>query len=272
MQDAGDDAQLVLQQVTAGGGSLTFRSSTAAADLGGNSGSGSSSITVSRGSSDCTSFDFPVLLDGSSKHGNISARLLLPKVGLTLRLQDPILVHVPLLISLVTTSINVSSDYKPFKLGVSLSKPAPSGGASVQLILGEQGAAKVCTCSCVLHSLQCTGLQGEQQHACRTLDACTHQAVALISNQQPSFCRVPAGYASVRSKHGTFGQQLLCCSAGHTQADWHRLAAAPCGRRPVQDSSYHSVTVDYDAFSLSCRWSRTLCSGQRGLQEGATSH
>jgi hypothetical protein len=163
LQDAGDDAQLVLQQVTAGGGSLTFRSSTAAADLSSNS--GSSSNTVSRGSSDCTSFDFPVLLDGSSKHGNISARLLLPKAGLTLRLQDPILVHVPLLISLVTTSINVSSDYKPFKLGVSLTKPAPAGGASVQLILGEQGAAKVCTCSCVLHSLQCIGLQDQQQHA-----------------------------------------------------------------------------------------------------------
>jgi hypothetical protein len=39
----------------------------------------------------------------------------------------------------------------------------------------------------------------------------------------------------------------------------------------LQDSSYHSVTVYHDAFSLSCRCSRTLCSGQRGLQEGATS-
>lgn len=161
MQDAGDDAQLVLQQATAGGGSLTFNSSSAgAADLG-SSDSSSSTGRSSQGSSDCTSFDFPVLLDGDTRHGNISARLLLPKVGLALRLQEPIVVHVPLLVSLVTTSINVSSDSTPFKVGVSLSKAAPAGGASVQLLLGEPGVAKVCGCcwSAGSHQQTCTGQQ-----------------------------------------------------------------------------------------------------------------
>lgn len=133
VQDAGDDAQLVLQHVTAQGGSLAFPtiSPSAAAD-------GSSAR-----SADCTSFDFPVLLDGSSKHGNISARLLLPKAGLDLRLHEPIVVEVPLLLSVATRSINVSADSTPFAVGVSLNRPAPAGGVSVQLKLGQEEAARV---------------------------------------------------------------------------------------------------------------------------------
>jgi hypothetical protein len=135
MQGAGDDVQLVLQHVTAKGRSLAFRSSLPAAADGADS--------SSAGSPDCTSFDFPVLLDGTSKHGNITARLLLPKIGVELRLQKPIIVQVPLLLSVVTPSINISSDSTPFAVGVSLSRPAPTGGVTVQLKLGEAGAAKV---------------------------------------------------------------------------------------------------------------------------------
>lgn len=144
MQDAANDAQLVLQQVTATGGSLAFRSSSSAA----------AARDKDSAVGDCTSFDFPVLLNGTSKHGNVTARLLLPKVGLDLRLQEPITVQVPLLVSVVNTLINVSADARPFKVAVSLSRPAPAGGVAVQLQLGETGAAKVRVCC------RCSMLQG----------------------------------------------------------------------------------------------------------------
>jgi hypothetical protein len=138
LQDAANDAQLVLQHVTAKGGSLAFRSSSSAAGV----------RDKDSAVGDCTSFDFPVLLDGTSKHGNVTARLLLPKVGLDLRLQEPIIVQVPLLLSVVDANINVSADSTPFKVGVSLSRPGPAGGVSVQLQLGQPGVAKVRVSCC----------------------------------------------------------------------------------------------------------------------------
>lgn len=118
----------MFQQVTAKGGSLAFRSSAP----------GKSVSTA-----DCTTFDFPVLLDGSSRHGNISARLLLPKAGISLQLQDPIVVSVPLLLSVITPVVNVTADPAPFGAQVRLNQPAPAGGVSVRLLLGQEGAAKV---------------------------------------------------------------------------------------------------------------------------------
>lgn len=138
LQDAADGAQLVLQHVTAKGDSLAFSTSAAASAsaLYGASNSGSGSV-------DCTSFDFPVLLDGSSKHGNISARLLLPRLGLNLQLQEPIMVHVPLLLAAVNSSLTVKADSRPFAVGVRLNHPAPAGGVAVQLQLDDPAAAKV---------------------------------------------------------------------------------------------------------------------------------
>jgi hypothetical protein len=130
--------------VTAKGGSLAFRSSASAA----------ANRDKDSAVGDCTSFDFPVLLDGTSKHGNVTARLLLPKVGLDLRLQEPIIVQVPLLLSVVNTKINASADSTPFKVAVSLSRPAPAGGVAVQLQLGEPGAAKVRVC-CIAAAAGC---------------------------------------------------------------------------------------------------------------------
>lgn len=129
--------------MTAQGGSLTFSHSAAGVDgvissrtsSGSNSGGGSSY--------DCTTFDFPVLLNGDSMHGNITARLLLPKVGLSLQLPDPIMVSEPLLLSVTTTLVNITADQAPFAVGVRLSRPAPAGGVTVQLQLGDAGAAKV---------------------------------------------------------------------------------------------------------------------------------
>jgi hypothetical protein len=136
---AASEVQLVLQGAAANGSDLAFSSSNTS-------------------SANCTKLVFLLQLSGtSSKPGSFTGHILFPQHGLYAPLPQPLMVVVPLLLSVTSSRINVSADESSFAVGVQLNLPAAAHGVTVRLQLTDVAArvgVSFCAVSCKSQHLQ----------------------------------------------------------------------------------------------------------------------